>query len=667
MTTGGRRVQPNTRTTRRSSSSRSGPARTTQRPRTATRPQRRAATPPRNPRTLRRMRAGRPGRRLIALLVVLVLLFVTVLVRLTQVQVLGDQYVAFGESQRIRSVELPADRGAIFDRNGNDLALSIPQRTIWADPRLIVDPTATAAKLAPLLRLDAATVESRLAGDKHFVYLARRVSDEVAAKVQKLDLDGVFFVDEPKRFTPAGDLARSVLGAVSVDNLGLAGLELQYDDLLSGTPGELVLERDPDGRTIVGGRHHREPAKRGDDLVLTIDRSMQYEAERALSRQVTAMGAKGGIAIVSRPSTGEILALANMRLDPKTGAVKSSGNNAALTSVFEPGSVNKVITLSAALEDDVVEPTTMFELPPRLQVSDHLFGEAKPRPTVRYSATQILAKSSNIGTIKIAQRVGKERLDHYLRAFGFGTKTALEFPNESAGLMLDPDDWSGTAIGSIPIGQTVAVTAMQMLMAYNVIANDGRYVPPQLVLATVDSDGRRHPVARGKERRVVSEKTATEMRAMLAEVVRDGTGQAAAIDGYAVAGKTGTARKALPGGGYVDGAGNPHYVGTFAGFVPAQDPELSVIVVIDEPSASIYGGSTAAPVFASLAQYGLRLFRVPPTLTAVPDLDGNPEGSTTTTRPNGPLRAMPATTTTTTQPRAKETSTTTVPVRGGGA
>jgi cell division protein FtsI (penicillin-binding protein 3) len=591
------------------------------------------------------------------------MLFGVVLVRLVQVQVVGaDRYVDFGESQRVRTATLAADRGAIFDRNGDDLALSISQKTVWADPRLVTDPTTTAAALAPLLGADAATLESRLASDRSFVYLARRVTDDVAAQVEDLALAGVSFIDEPRRFTPGGELARSVLGMVGVDNDGLAGLELQYDQLLAGTPGELILERDPEGRTIPGGRQRLEPPERGDDLVLTLDRSMQFAAERALSQQITKMAADGGTAIVMRPKTGEVLALANLHVDKTTGAVRSSGNNTALTSVFEPGSVNKLITMSAALEEGVVEPDTVFDVPDHLQVSDHMFTDAKPHPTSRYTATEILARSSNIGTIMIGQELGKDRLDGYLRSFGFGSRTGLEFPNESAGLLLDPGKWSGTSIGSIPIGQGVAVTPMQMLMAFNVIANEGRHLPPRLVLATVDSEGKRHPVARPRERRVVGDTTAEQMRAMLAEVVRHGTGTAAAIDGYTVAGKTGTARKPQPDGGYRDAAGNFHYVATFAGFVPAEDPELSIIVVIDEPSNSIFGSSVAAPVFADLARYGLRLFRVPPTTMTVPDPDGAAGATTSTTTPADPLRATPApaATTTTTAPGAG-------PVRGGGA
>jgi cell division protein FtsI (penicillin-binding protein 3) len=634
-----------------------GRARPSGRPPARTRP---AARPPRpvrprsgpaarrpHPRRVASVHRHNPRRRLVGLLLVVVLAFGAVGYRLVHLQVLTDErYEAYGAEQRIRSVVLPADRGSIFDRNGHDLAVSIPQRTIWADPRLVEDHIGAAAALAPLVDEDATTLEARLGGDSHFAYVARRVPDAVARQVEALDLPGVFFLDEPKRFAPSGDLGRSMLGQVGVDNEGLSGLELQYDDILTGTPGELVVEKDRDGRTIPTGEHQLVPALRGEDLVLTIDRSLQHETERALAEQIVAKGAKGGIAIVSRPATGEILSMANFTTDPDTGAPVATGNNMALTTVFEPGSVNKVISVAAALEERLVSPETVLEVPDSMWVADHEFSDHDPHPTEGWSVTRILTESSNIGTIKLAQMLGTDRVDSYLRRFGFGAPTGLGFPNEAAGIMLDPGDWSGTSMGSIPIGQGIAVTALQMLAAYNVLANDGTYVPPRLVLDTVDAAGKRHPAPTAEPRPVVSPRTAEQMRDMLVNVVAEGTGSRGGVTGYTVAGKTGTARKPQPTGGYEDANGNYAYVATFTGFVPAERPELSIIVAIDEPAFDIYGGSVAAPVFADLAQYGLRLFKVPP-----PSLERPPSPDTAaadagvesvTAPPEGPVRAAPA-------------------------
>jgi cell division protein FtsI (penicillin-binding protein 3) len=556
----------------------------------------------------------------------------------------------------VKPVTLPAERGALFDRDGNDLAMSVPQHTVWADPRLVTNPQAEAAALAPVLGIDQNTLLRQLTmTDKQFVYLSRQADDATAQKVSDLKLGGVDLLEESKRFNPSGDLAQGVLGSVNIDNVGRSGLEQQYESTLTGTPGELVLEEDPGGGTIAGGEHRVTPAQPGNDLVLTIDTAMQFETERALSDQIMKMGAKGGMAIVSNPKTGEILAMADMdRPDPK-GPPVPSPNNRALTTVFEPGSASKVITMSAALEEGVVPVDARLTVPDHLQVADGMFTDHDPHPTEQMSLTDILANSSNIGTIMLGQKVGKDRIDSYLRKFGFGSKTSLDFPNESAGIMLPLPNWSGTSIATIPIGQGVAVTALQMLQAYNVIANGGVYVDPKLVLGTVGKDGVRHDAPPSASHRVISTQTAAEVRDMMEQVVATGTGTEAAIDGYTVAGKTGTARKPQPNGGYTDAAGNYHYEATFAGFVPAEDPELSTIVVLDEPTATIFASGASAPTFSRIASYGLRRFEIPPPGITLPSSVPAPTHVSSTSsqandvtggvRPPAPTTTTPPTTT----------------------
>jgi cell division protein FtsI (penicillin-binding protein 3) len=601
--------------------------------------------------------AGDPRRRAIGLLAALVILFAVLAGRLVMVQVLmADRYVAYGESQRVQGIELAAGRGAIFDRNDQELAVSIPRRTVVADPRLVTDPQRTAEILAVHLGVDVETIRQRLTSQSAFEYIARQIPDEVADAIEAEDLDGVWFEEEPTRVNPADDLARSLLGRVGVDNTGLSGLEQQYDEALTGTPGELVLERDPDGRTIPAGRHHREPAEPGEDLVLTVDRGLQFEAERILSQQVQATGALGGTAIISNPETGEILALVNVETDQQTGTVADRGNNLAVTATYEPGSVNKVVTMAAAIEEGLVTPETTFEVPDTLQVADHEFSDSHSHPTQTLTVSDILTESSNVGTIKVAQQLGEEALYDYLRDFGFGEPTALDFPSEVAGGLPEPDEWSGTSIGTIPIGQGISVSAMQMLYAYNTIANDGVYVSPRLVGSIVDAEGERRPGPEGPSRRVVSAETAATMRDMMTRVVSEGTGELAAIEGYEVAGKTGTARKPQEGGGYEDAAGNYHYIATFAGFLPADDPKLSVIVTLDEPEG-MFASSTAAPAFAELSRYALRQMRIPPTMSDV----STPEITLTPPRERAqPAPASPTTTTT-----APSTTTSTPPPSGG--
>ncbi len=553
------------------------------------------------------------ARRIVAVLAVIVVVFAIVGYRLVQVQVMAsDRYVEFGFDQRSSTRELAVDRGPILDRDGNELALSVVRSSVTANPKLITEPSVTARQLAPLLGVPVADLTADLAdAERSFVYLARKVDEDVAESIAALEIPGITFEDEPMRTWPADGLARSVVGFVGTDNVGLSGLELQYDAALSGLAGEEIVESDRSGRRIPTGASFERAALASTGLMLTLDRSLQFEAERVLTRAVEDTGARGGMAVISDPHSGDILAIANIGRD-EDGEVGTSGNNLALTTVFEPGSVNKVITVAAALEEGLVEPASLVSVPDRLTVYDYTFSDHDPHATQSWTVNDIVTNSSNVGTILLAREVGADRLDRYLRQFGFGERTALDFPSESAGIMLDRENWSGTSIGAIPIGQGVAVTAMQMLDVYNTIANDGLAQPPRLVSGVTDQDGVVSALDPAEGTRVVSTVTATQLQAMLANVVESGTGTAAAIDGYTVAGKTGTARKPQATGGYADEDGRFDYVSTFAGFVPADDPQLSAIVVLDEPETSIYASETAAPVFAELAQFSLRHLGIAP-------------------------------------------------------
>jgi len=595
------------------------------------------------------------------------LAFGAIAVRLTYIQaVSGGRYAAMGRSQRIRSVTLTGERGTIFDRNGQPLALSVDQTSFWANPHLVSDPRVEAEALAPVLGLTAADLQSKLSSDASFVYLARKVDDDTAAKVKALHLDGVFDIQEPKRFDPSGDLAAPLLGLVGTDNTGLSGLEQKYDTTLSGHPGKMIAESDPRGSPIPGGLQQYSPPTRGQDLVLTIDESLQYQTEQALASEIVAARAKGGMALMMDSRTGELLAAANLVTPPPSASADPSTppppwpqpvpapSATTFTNVYEPGSVNKLITVSAALQEGTVRPAERFSIPNSIQVGDTTFHEAEDHPVENWSVTDIVANSSNVGAITIGEKLGKDRLDHYLRAFGFGQPTDLRFPGESPGLVLDPAHWYSTSIGTVPIGQGISVTAVQMLAAYNTIANGGVYVGPKLVKATLDGKGRSHATPPSVRRRVVSAPVAADMTTMLDEVVRVGTGTAAQIDGYTVAGKTGTARKVAPGGrGYLSGA----YMSSFAGFVPAERPALTGIVILDEPTP-IFGGLVAAPVFASAARYGLREFRILPEL-AVPPPPGVPLATPMTAKAAGEAAAPPGLTPPVVTP--SQPATTTVP------
>jgi cell division protein FtsI (penicillin-binding protein 3) len=574
-------------------------------------------------------------------------LFGVIVAKVADLQVLNpSRYVAVSTAQTLRSQTLPAERGAVYDRNHQPLALSVPDKAVFADPKLVRDPFAEAAKLGPVLGLTPSVLEAKLRVKTRFVYLARRVTPDLAAKVHALGLPGIDLLDEPGVAMAGGPMMSSLLGAVDVDNKGLSGLEGQYDHLLTGTPGQLTLDQNPQGRTIPIGEHRLVPAVKGHDLVLTVDQSMQYQTEQILAQAVANAHAKGGVAIVSRPSTGDILAMANVSYDPTTKQVVSTSNNAAVTTVYEPGSVMKVATVSAALEHHLVTPDTKIDVPATYKVADGVFTDAEQHATEQLTVAQVVAESSNIGTIKLAQQLGKTNVYQTLRSFGFGSSTPLRFPNEAAGYVLTPPQWSGTSIATMPIGQGISATPLQVLEAYNVVANDGMYIGPRLVSATVDPDGHAHATPAEPGRRVLSTATARTMNQLLRGVVDPGgTGALAKVDGYPVFGKTGTAREPQPNGRYTDAAGNYHYAATFVGVVPAGAPALSVIVVIDDPKGNYFGGSVAAPAFSKIASYGLRLFRVPPPPSDTPGRPGSSDNGVdgpVVTAPGGKIRAAPS-------------------------
>lgn len=542
--------------------------------------------------------------------VVIGLVFALIGVRLVDVQARNrSHYAQIGLDQRVRVVSLAADRGSIFDRNGNDLAVSASRSSIWADPRHIADPSAYAAKLAPIVGVDAATLTTTLAQKDHaFVYVARKVENSVVKAVRALDLPAIGYVPETKRYYPSGALAAPVLGFVGTDNQGLSGLEAGSESALGGRPGRMEVEQDPKGRELPDGQRQVRPAVRGSDLVLTIDQPMQYEVERVLTEAVDAQAAKGGTAVIADVRTGDILAMATVdgaTSETPAHPATASDPNRPLTDVFEPGSTNKVVTIATALEEGLVNPNTVLQVPNQIVVDGQKYADVDTHPA-SMTVADIVRMSSNVGTIEIAKMLGRQRFDAALRSFGFGAPTGLGFPGEASGILLPLDQYNATSMASMPIGSGIAVTAMQMLDVYLTIANDGVARAPRLVSATIDADGNRREMPLGSTKRVVSASTARSMRTMLEAVVAAGTGTKAQIPGYQAAGKTGTARKPP----YLK---PPYkYVTSFAGFAPAGDPRLAAIVVLDEPQkGSISGGQLAAPVFSKIMQYALAVERVP--------------------------------------------------------
>ncbi|MCB1000837.1 MAG: penicillin-binding protein 2 [Acidimicrobiales bacterium] len=561
-------------------------------------------------------RAGETATRLRVVLVVTSLVFVAIIARVVWLQTRdADALREAGRAQRTSETTLRADRGVIFDRNGDELAISVPSTTVIANPRLVGDPTGTAQALATVLALSPERqqklIDAFTAKESSFVYVARQVSDDLAEAVDLLDLAGVDLIPEDQRTMPSGAVGQSVIGKVDIDGVGIAGIEMQFDDLLTGVDGETTRQHDRDGRSLPGSETITVAPIPGQDIVLTIDRSVQYAVEQALLEQVANLGARGGSAVVMDTDTGEIIAMVGVRTG-EDGVVRVTSGNIAAVDAAEPGSVVKAITVAAALNEGTVTPDTMFHVPYRKKYSDGELHDAEVHPDYTWPVHQILAKSSNIGTIEVMLTMGetlrdtKQLLGTYMRAVGLGEKTALDFPGESRGLGVDWTKWEGTEQYTVSYGQGIASTSIQLVSAINVIANGGVYVAPKLVGATIDAHGELTETDPSGSHRVFRPEVAQQVNYMMRDVVCTGTAKLAQVDGVSVAGKTGTGLKAQDGGGYEDENGNRKYYSSFAGFFPAEDPQVTVLISIDEPPGDAeqqtrFGGTAAAPVFADIA------------------------------------------------------------------
>jgi cell division protein FtsI (penicillin-binding protein 3) len=547
-----------------------------------------------------------PAHRLLAVLTLMLLAIAGVVARLGVLQVRQtDTFAELGWEQRVRTVTLAADRGTIVDRSGSPLAMSLEARDVYADPRYVTDPRGQAAELAEVLdldRTDRRALRQRLAGDGSFVYVGRRVDRDVADRLAERRLPGIGFLPSSKRYYPAKALASQVLGLTNVDGLGIAGLEKQYDALLSGTPGERTSELSPLGQVIAGGLDLVDAPVPGSDLVLTIDREIQFQAQEYLRRAVRQNRAAGGTIVVMDPATGDVYAMASYPwFDPNrfTEFDPARFRNRAVTDMWEPGSVNKVITAAAALETGAVGPAEVFEVPDAREVGGFTIHDAHDHPITRMTLADIIAKSSNIGSSLVADRVGSDHMASLFARFGFGRSTGVGFPGEQRGIMPALGAWTDATRATVSFGSGVAVTPMQIASVYATIANGGTWVQPRLVLGTRDVGGPIQEVDPSATQRVVRPETAEALTAMLAYAVADGTGGEAQIPGYQVAGKTGTAKK-LEDGRYVR-----RYVASFVGFLPASAPRVVVAAILDEP-ATVYGGVAAAPLFGDVARYAIQ-------------------------------------------------------------
>jgi cell division protein FtsI (penicillin-binding protein 3) len=512
---------------------------------------------------------------------------------------------AMAQTQTKAPVVLPAGRGTIFDSMGVPLALGEQATTVYADPAEVTRPQAEALETASVLGLKPTAVYRALkARGTHFVYVERKAPPALATALAKKKLPGLHFYAEERRVYPQHSVGAQVLGYAGLDNTGLAGLELELNDQLTGVNGSQTLVRDPFGRAI--SIENVVPPRHGKAVFLTLDAKIQANAEQVLRETVNKWGAKDATAIVLDPRNGNVLAMAqapnyDANAFGSAYAHKLTANR-AVSDVYEPGSVFKVVTIAGALSEGLVTPHTSFVLPPTIRAADRIIHDAEPRGTETMTVAQILQRSSNVGVDTIAMRLlGESRLKKWIAQFGFGEKTGIDFPGESPGLL--PSYWSGSTIGNVPIGQGVSVTPIQLASVYGAIANRGLWIQPHLVDHV---QGEKPPAP--QKRRILSEGIDRELLQMLKGVVSDvGTAAAAAIPGYTVAGKTGTAQKPGP-HGYEPGK----YSATFVGIVPASHPRLVVLVTVDEPKLAIFGGVVAAPAFAQIAAFDLQYLEVPP-------------------------------------------------------
>jgi cell division protein FtsI (penicillin-binding protein 3) len=552
---------------------------------------------------------GRTTDKRIVIIQVLVALWVLAIgYKLIKLQV--SDYAWFrarAERQQQAEIELSPLRGIVYDRNGNELARSVEAKSLYASPSEITDPDGVADKLARLLDVDRDSLYKRLTSSQVLVAVKRKLSEKEVAAVAQLNLPGLRFINEMKRYYVSGQTAAHVLGFVDIEERGQGGLEQTYDKLIRGEGGHLTLDVDALKKSY---DHSIEESTPGANITLTIDATIQRYAESALSEAIHQHHARGGTIVMIKPATGEILALANYpTFDPNnvSDSTEIARRNRAVETSFEPGSIFKLVTYSAALEEHIITPDSKIDCGGgEIRIADRIVHD---HPYGVLTASQALAKSSNVAAIKLGMRLGNERFARYIEQFGFGHRTGIELPAEARGLFRPASEWSPTTIGSIPMGHEIGVTAVQAVAAYACIANDGEYVKPHIINRIASSSGDTLEEHQLEKRQVVSQATASMLRRMLEGVVMQGTGKAAQMGGYTAAGKTGTAQK-------VDEKTRRYsqtkYVASFAGFAPVENPEVACIVSIDEPVGAHHGGDVAAPVFARVVSNALRALGIQP-------------------------------------------------------
>jgi len=548
-------------------------------------------------------------KRIVIMNTVIVFGFFAVFFRLTDLMVFNHKiYVERAKSQQVKAEDMQVRRGNIYDRKGRAFAVNLELESLYCDPEEVVVDKDRLKRLSDILGEDAKVIQARFNKDKHFVWMNRKLDPDMVGEIKKLNIKGLGFMPEAKRYYPKGELASHVIGMVGRENQPLEGLELKYDKYLRTAEGKIYFARDASGKKLSSGV---DMEAKGNDLLLTIDEGLQFIVEKELEKAMVQWKSVAASAIMMDPLTGEILALANRPaydLNDVGSANKNAIRNRLITDIYEPGSTFKVIVGTAALEEKLYNLDSTFDCSRgAIEAGGKVIRDAHKHGVLTFK--EVIQKSSNVGSIMIGMKLGRERIYRYAKLYGFGEETGIDMPGEVSGWIRKPDRWSATSIGAIPIGQEVAVTPLQVLRAYSVIANGGYLVQPHLVSEIRTPEGQTISSFQGKTKRVLTEKTAKVFKDILKTVVEEGgTATAAAVEGNQVAGKTGTAQLIDPSTGRYS---RDRFISSFVGFVPADNPKLAMIVVIYEPKGQIYGGVVAGPVFRNIANQSLSYMNVP--------------------------------------------------------
>ncbi len=563
----------------------------------------------------------RVKKRILAIFIIFFIIVIFLFFRLLWIQVINsDEYQKKALDQRLRQLKVEPKRGVIYDRNGKELAISASSETVVAIPLEIDDPDLVAGKLAPILELDKEYIYERLTKQASAVYIKRKIEEEAARKIRELDLDGITFTEESKRYYPRDSLASHLLGFAGIDSQGLDGIELSYDKYLRGIPGKIESERDAAGRTIPGGVEKYIAPENGFNIYLTIDEVIQYLAERELDRALNEFNISGGTIIVMDPRDGGVLALANRpKYNPNNFAEypQKYWRNRAISDSFEPGSTFKIVTTASALEEGVVNENDIFVDPGYINVSGERISCWKAGGHGRQTFTEVVQNSCNPGFVQVGMRLGKEAFYNYITAFGLGEKTGIKLPGEADGLVYEYDEIGPVELATISFGHGITVTPIQLTSAVAAVANGGMLLRPRLVEEIRTPEGELiEEIEPVQVRQVVSEETASRTLKLLENVVAEGTGSNAGIEGYRIGGKTGTAKH----------YGAQIYDSSFVGIVPIDDPQLVVLVVLyDVTGFPYYGSQTATPIFKNLALDTLRYLEIPPSLPPEKDTGSSKE------------------------------------------